>query len=235
MSSGFLGLDKTLRVDSQSALAIAIGQGQLANPPPKGARQLPSESSTRAGEIIPVYLVTKALAAGRRITSELKRLPSARILELAAIWGLLEHGTSRPRERWLMLRPTVKPELWCSGTVAQQDLQLSTLAVVSSLLSGCRCFQPGNRRGRGLVSTRVTRCRFDAGSVHHLHWCLLHCSVGVLEVVPSRCHRPAERQGQACRPSALARHASYSAFEIKPRRPSRPRSLHVRRQQARSL
>ena len=40
---GAFGFDKTLRVDSQSALAIAIGQ-EMANPPPTAACQLPSRA-----------------------------------------------------------------------------------------------------------------------------------------------------------------------------------------------
>ena len=82
--------------------------------------------------------------------------------------------------------------------------------------------------------SRVARCRFDAGIVHHLHWHPLNCSVGALHMVPSRYHLPPRGENTRVVPEP-SKHASCSAFEIKLRRPSMPRSLQVRRQRARSL
>ena len=78
-----------------------------------------------SGEIIPVYCPGVEQAADLLT----KALPSARILELAAIWGLLEHGTSRPAEA----EAYSEARTVGSGAVAQQDLHLSTLAVVLAL------------------------------------------------------------------------------------------------------
>ena len=78
-----------------------------------------------SGEIIPVYCPGVEQAADLLT----KALPSARILELAAIWGLLEHVTSRPAEA----EACSEARTVGSGTVAQQDLHLSTLAVVLAL------------------------------------------------------------------------------------------------------
>ena len=84
---GITGLDKTLRVDSQSALAIAVGQGSWRTRHLR-VRANYLRKQYESCEIIPVYcpgaeqaadLLTKALAA-------------ARITELAAIWGLLDHS-----------------------------------------------------------------------------------------------------------------------------------------------
>ena len=87
---GVVGLDKTLRVDSQSALAIAAGQGSWRTRHLR-VRAHYLREQYESGQIIPVYcpgveqaadLLTKALAA-------------ARISELAAIWGLLERSAAR--------------------------------------------------------------------------------------------------------------------------------------------
>ena len=75
-----------------------------------------------SGEIIPVYCPGVEQAADLLT----KALPSARILELAAIWGLLEHGTSRPAQAQACSEAR-------TVAVAQQDLQLSTLAVLLAL------------------------------------------------------------------------------------------------------
>ena len=40
------------------------------------------------------------------------------------------------------------------------------------------------------MRTCLSPCHSMQICVHHLHWCLFHCSVGVLEVVPFKCHRP---------------------------------------------
>ena len=119
---GVTGLDKTLRVDSQSALAIAVGQGSWR------ARHLRVRANYlreqyECGEIIPVYcpgaeqaadLLTKALAA-------------ARITELAAIWGLLDHSL-------VVHHAGAVAHSAGAGALAQQDLQLSTLAVLLAFM-----------------------------------------------------------------------------------------------------
>ena len=122
---GVIGLDKTLRVDSQSALAIAAGQGSWRTRHLR-VRAHYLREQYESGQIIPVYcpgveqaadLLTKALAA-------------ARISELAAIWGLLYRSAAR----------LAKAEALCDDcpaaarTVAQQDFQLSMFAVVLALL-----------------------------------------------------------------------------------------------------
>ena len=122
---GVVGLDKTLRVDSQSALAIAAGQGSWRTRHLR-VRAHYLREQYESGQIIPVYcpgveqaadLLTKALAA-------------ARISELAAIWGLLERSAAR----------LAKAEALCDDcpaaarAVAQQDFQLSMFAVVLALL-----------------------------------------------------------------------------------------------------
>ena len=118
---GITGLDKTLRVDSQSALAIAVGQGSWRT------RHLRVRANYlrelyEAGEAIPVYCPGAEQAADLLT----KALPSARILELAAIWGLLEHGTVRPAGA----ETCSQAQTAGAGTLAQQDLQLSALAVL---------------------------------------------------------------------------------------------------------
>ena len=119
---GITGLDKTLRVDSQSALAIAVGQGSWRTRHLR-VRANYLREQYESGEIMPVYcpgaeqaadLLTKALAA-------------ARITELAAIWGLLDHS--------LVVRHAGavaddEPHSAGTGALAQRDLQLSTLAVL---------------------------------------------------------------------------------------------------------
>ncbi|CAE7263495.1 GIP [Symbiodinium natans] len=90
---GVFNLGKTLKVDSQSALAIAIGQGSWRT------RQLKVRANYlreqyEAGEIIPVYCPGVEQAADLLT----KALPAARILELAAIWGLFEHCPEDPRQ-----------------------------------------------------------------------------------------------------------------------------------------
>ena len=118
---GVSSFDKTLRVDSQSALAIAIGQGSWRTRHLRVRANYLREQYEN-GEIVPVYCPGVEQAADLLT----KALPSARILELAAIWGLLEHGTSRPAEA----EAYSEARTVGSGTVAQQDLHLSTLAVV---------------------------------------------------------------------------------------------------------
>ena len=118
---GITGLDKTLSVDSQSALAIAVGQGSWRT------RHLRVRANYlrelyEAGEVIPVYCPGAEQAADLLT----KALPSARILELAAIWGLLEHGTVRPAGA----ETCSQAQTVGAGTLAQQDLQLSALAVL---------------------------------------------------------------------------------------------------------
>ena len=121
---GVSSFDKTLRVDSQSALAIAINQGSWRTRHLRvRANYLREQYET--GEIIPVYCPGVDQAADLLT----KALPSARILKLAAIWGLLGHGTSRPAEA----QACSEARTVGSGTMAQQDLQLSTLAVVLAL------------------------------------------------------------------------------------------------------
>ena len=123
---GIIGLDKTLRVDSQSALAIAVGQGSWRTRHLRVRANYLREQN-ESGEIIPVYcpgaeqaadLLTKALAA-------------ARITELAAIWGLLDHS--------LVVRHAgavadAQPHSAGAGALAQRDLQLSTLAVLLAFM-----------------------------------------------------------------------------------------------------
>ena len=121
---GVSSFDKTLRVDSQSALAIAIGQGSWRTRHLR-VRANYLREQYESGEIIPVYCPGVEQAADLLT----KALPSARILELAAIWGLFEHGTSRPAEA----EAYSEARTVGSGTVAQQDLHLSTLAVVLAL------------------------------------------------------------------------------------------------------
>eukprot|EP00439_Symbiodinium_sp_Y106_P028498 s5084_g3.t1 len=121
---GVSSFDKTLRIDSQSALAIAIGQGSWRTRHLR-VRANYLREQYESGEIIPVYCPGVAQAADLLT----KALPSARILELAAIWGLLEHGISRPAEA----QACSEARAMGSGTVAQQDLQLSTLAVLLAL------------------------------------------------------------------------------------------------------
>ena len=113
---GAVGLDKTLRVDSPSALAIAAGQGSWRTHHLR-VRAHYLREQYESGQIIPVYcpgveqaadLLTKALAA-------------ARISKLAAIWGLPERSAAR----------LAKAEALCDDcpaaarAVAQQDFQLS--------------------------------------------------------------------------------------------------------------
>ena len=123
---GITGLDKTLRVDSQSALAIAVGQGSWRTRHLR-VRANYLREQYESGEIIPVYcpgaeqaadLLTKALAA-------------ARITELAAIWGLLDHS--------LVVRHAgavadAQPHSAGARALAQRDLQLSTLAVLLAFM-----------------------------------------------------------------------------------------------------
>ena len=80
-----------------------------------------------SGEIIPVYcpgaeqaadLLTKALAA-------------ARITELAAIWGLLDHSLVA---RHAGAVANDEPHSAGAGVLAQRDLQLSTLAVLLAFM-----------------------------------------------------------------------------------------------------
>ena len=78
-----------------------------------------------AGEVILVYCPGAEQAADLLT----KALPSARILELAAIWGLLEHGTVRPAEA----ETGSQAQTAGAGTLTQQDLLLSTVAVLLAL------------------------------------------------------------------------------------------------------
>ena len=121
---GVSSFDKTLRVDSQSALAIAIGQGSWRTRHLR-VRANYLREQYESGEIIPVYCPGVEQAADLLT----KALPSARILELAAIWGLLEHGTVRPAEA----ETGSQAQTAGVGTLAQQDLQLSTVAVLLAL------------------------------------------------------------------------------------------------------
>ena len=85
---GVVHQDKTLKVDSQSALAIAIGQGSWRTRHSR-VRANYLRELYEAGEVIPVHCPGAEQAADLLT----KALPSARILELAAIWGLLEHSS----------------------------------------------------------------------------------------------------------------------------------------------
>ena len=123
---GITGLDKTLRVDSQSALAIAVGQGSWRTRHLR-VRANYLREQYESGEIIPVYcpgaeqaadLLTKALAA-------------ARITELAAIWGLLDHSLVA---RHAGAVADAQPHSAGAGALVQQDLQLSTLAVLLAFM-----------------------------------------------------------------------------------------------------
>ena len=118
---GVTGLDKTLRVDSQSALAIAIGQGSWRTRHLR-VRANYLREQYESGQIIPVYCPGVEQAADLLT----KAFPSARISELLAIWGLLQHSTPRPAEA----------EAHCThrSALAQQDLQLNTLAVLLAFL-----------------------------------------------------------------------------------------------------
>ena len=100
---GVSSFDKTLRVDSQSALAIAIGQGSWRTRHLR-VRANYLREQYESGEIIPVYCPGVEQAADLLT----KALPSARILELAASGVCLSMGHLGRRK----LRPTVKPELW---------------------------------------------------------------------------------------------------------------------------
>ncbi|CAE7228517.1 GIP [Symbiodinium natans] len=90
---GVFNLGKTLKVDSQSALAIAIGQGSWRTRHLK-VRANYLREQYEAGEIIPVYCPGVEQAADLLT----KALPAARILELATIWGLFEHCPEDPRQ-----------------------------------------------------------------------------------------------------------------------------------------
>ncbi|CAE7492518.1 GIP [Symbiodinium natans] len=90
---GVFNLGKTLKVDSQSALAIAIGQGSWRTRHLK-VRANYLREQYEAGEIIPVFCPGVEQAADLLT----KALPAARILELAAIWGLFEHRPEDPRQ-----------------------------------------------------------------------------------------------------------------------------------------
>ena len=123
---GITGLDKTLRVDSQSALAIAVGQGSWRTRHLR-VRANYLREQYESGEIIPVYcpgaeqaadLLTKALAA-------------ARITELAVIWGLLDHSLVA---RHAGAVADDEPHSAGAGVLAQRDLQLSTLAVLLAFM-----------------------------------------------------------------------------------------------------
>ena len=123
---GITGLDETLRVDSQSALAIAVGQGSWRTRHLRVCANYLREQY-ESGEIIPVYcpdaeqaadLLTKALAA-------------ARITELAAIWGLLDHSLVA---RHAGAVANDEPHSAGAGVLAQRDLQLSTLAVLLAFM-----------------------------------------------------------------------------------------------------
>ena len=123
---GITGLDKTLRVDSQSALAIAVGQGSWRTRHLR-VRANYLREQYESGEIIPVYcpgaeqaadLLTKALAA-------------ARITELAAILGLLDHSLVA---RHAGAVADAQPHSAGAGALVQQDLQLSTLAVLLAFM-----------------------------------------------------------------------------------------------------
>ena len=99
---GITGLDKTLRVDTQSALAIAVGHSSWRT------RHLRARANyLREREIIPIPVPVYCPGAADLLT---KALAAGRITELAAIWGLLDHSLV--------------------GVLAQRDLQLSTLAVL---------------------------------------------------------------------------------------------------------
>ena len=123
---GITGLDKTIRVDSQSALAIAVGQGSWRTRHLR-VRANYLREQYESGEIIPVYcpgaeqaadLLTKALAA-------------ARITELAVIWGLLDHSLVA---RHAGAVADDEPHSAGAGVLAQRDLQLSTLAVLLAFM-----------------------------------------------------------------------------------------------------
>ena len=183
---GVSNLDITLRVESQSPLAIAIGQGSWRTRH-RRLRATCLREKSETGEIIPVYCPRVKQAADFFT----KALPSARILELAVMWGLLE-GTARPAEAQA-----------CSETRTAHNLAAARPAAEYcycrcpvSLVSGWRCCPPVHRRGRGLASPRVARCRFDAGSIHHLHWFVSASSqCGSSSNGAFKVSSPADRQG----------------------------------------
>ncbi|CAE7253758.1 GIP [Symbiodinium sp. CCMP2592] len=115
-----------------------------------------------------------------------------------------------------------------TGTVAQQDLQLSAFAVVGAASQTTDEEEdlslPVSLDADLMLAVSIICIGISAS---------LQC--GSSSSGAFKASSPAERQGHPCCLRAPARRASYSAFEIKLRRPSRPRSLHVRRQQARSL
>ena len=222
---GITGLDKTLRVDSQSALAIAVGQGSWRT------RHLRVRANYlrelyEAGEVIPVYCPGAEQAADLLT----KALPSARILELAVIWGLLEHGTVRPAGA----ETCSQAQTVGAGTLAQQDLQLSALAVLLAFFQVVGAASQSTDEEEDLsVPVSLDADLMLAVSII----CIGICFIAVWEFFKWCLQGVISRREAGTAVSSLSPRKAHklSAFEIKLRRPSRPRSLHVRRQQARSL
>ncbi|CAE7561459.1 GIP [Symbiodinium natans] len=135
---GVVNLGKTLRVDSQSALAIAIGQGSWRTRHLRvRANYLREQYET--GEIIPVYCPGVEQAADLLT----KALPSARISELLAIWGLLEYSAqSTPQVRLVFCCPAL-PVVLSVGRIS------NTLGIPYAFCKGRR-ITPSYSCGRGL-------------------------------------------------------------------------------------
>ena len=205
---GVTGLDKTLRVDSQSALAIAVGQGSWRTRHLR-VRANYLREQYESGEIIPVYcpgaeqaadLLTKALAA-------------ARITELAAIWGLLDHS--------LVVRHAgavadAQPHSAGAGALVQQDLQLSTLAVLLACMQVVGAASQGDEELEDISVSIVC-----------IGICFIGSSSGVLRLLAL-----VGFQGGACHQYPAEEPVSYSACGIKLLKLLKPNFLHVRKRQA---
>ena len=159
-----------------------------------------------------------------------KALPSARILELAAIWGLLEHGISRPAEA----QACSEARAMGSGTVAQQDLQLSTLAVLLALFQVVGASSQSTDEDEDLsLPVSLDADLMLAVSII----CIGVCFIAVWEFLKwcfSSVHRPPRG-----RDSCVVPEPSQGTQVAAPSRSNRTghpgrESQHVRRQQARS-
>ena len=88
--------------------------------------------------------------------------------------------------------------------MAQQDLQLSTVAVLLAMLQVAGADSQTTAAKEDL-SLPLSLDLDLIGNVYHLHWYLLHCSVGVFQMVPSssdsRVVREPWKSGQVAAPS----------------------------------
>ena len=146
-----------------------------------------------------------------------KALAAARITELAAIWGLLDHS--------LVVRHAgavadAQPHSAGAGALVQQDLQLSTLAVLLAFMQFVGAASQGDEELEDIsIPVSLNTDLMLAVSIV----CIGICFIAVWEF---------RFQGGACHQIPAEEPVSYSACGIKLLKLLEPNFLHVRKRQA---